>query len=93
MSQISKSERRTATYAVASEIFGISVSSLRRLTAAKELTVYRPVPGRVVLDLAEVEAFVKSHTATPRKGRGIRRAKSASSTPPAATTPPATTTT
>ena len=51
---------RFATVEGASQYCGLSRRSLWRLLARKELTAFRPIPGRVLIDLAELDALVRS---------------------------------
>jgi hypothetical protein len=54
----------------ASRRANLSPESIRRLIAGGRLTAYRPVKGRVVIDVRELDAFVLGSTVTPRTGRG-----------------------
>jgi hypothetical protein len=45
---------------VAEEFSGVSQRTLRRLIARQELTPYRPVRGRVLVDLRELDALIRS---------------------------------
>ena len=65
--------QRYVTYPQASAYSGLSERSLRRLAARGELAVYRPVPGRVVLDLRQLDAFIRSTgNRCIRRSRGWR---------------------
>ena len=48
---------------------GLSAGTIRNLLATLELTAFRPVPGRIVLDIREVERFVRK-SAGRRSTRG-----------------------
>lgn len=52
---------------------GLGVRTIRAMLAAGRLTAYRPARGRVLLDRAEVEAYIRGTTARPRRGRGTAR--------------------
>jgi excisionase family DNA binding protein len=52
--------RRYATLKVAEEFSGVSQRTLRRLIARQRLTSYRPVRGRVLVDLRELDALIRS---------------------------------
>ncbi len=49
---------------------GLSPESVRRLIAGGRLTAYRPVKGRVVVDVRQLDALVLGSTTMPRTGRG-----------------------
>jgi hypothetical protein len=51
---------------------GISPESIRRLAASGKLTPLRPVKGRVVFDIRELESYVLGCDSRPRSGRGLR---------------------
>jgi excisionase family DNA binding protein len=51
--------KQFVTIAEAAEFVGLSVSTIRNLLATGELTGFRPVPGRIVLDVREIESFVR----------------------------------
>ena len=51
--------RKYVTVAEAAEFSGVSVGTIRNLIAMRELTGFRIVPGRIVLDLLEVDNFVR----------------------------------
>jgi len=52
---------------------GVSVDAIRDLLARGTLRGFRPVKGRVVIELAELDRLVLSSTDTPTVGRGRRR--------------------
>jgi excisionase family DNA binding protein len=54
----------------AAKYAGVSVESIRRLLAAKKLTAYRPVPGRIVVDRRQLDALILASTRQARTGRG-----------------------
>jgi excisionase family DNA binding protein len=43
----------------AAEFTGLSVATIRNLIATRDLTAFRPVPGRIVLDLSEIDKFMR----------------------------------
>ena len=51
----------------------LSPESIRRLISAGKLTAFRPVRGRVVVDVRALDSFVLNATAQPRIGRGRTR--------------------
>jgi excisionase family DNA binding protein len=51
---------------------GLSADSIRNLLAGGKLKALRPVPGRVLIDRRELDAFILGSTSRPRRGRGIR---------------------
>jgi excisionase family DNA binding protein len=67
--------RRYATVAEVADYTGLSEATIRNLLAMRELTAFRPVPGRIVLDLREVESFVQGsagrQSTRGRKAHGI----------------------
>jgi hypothetical protein len=56
----------------ASVYCSLSAESIRGLIAAGKLTALRPVRGRIVLAIEELDAFVRSSTSSIRGGRGSR---------------------
>ena len=52
-------EKKYVTMQEAAEFTGLSVGTIRNLIATLELTGFRPVPGRIVLDLQELDRFVR----------------------------------
>ena len=54
----------------AAERAGISAESIRSLLAAGKLTALRPVRGRVVIDVAELDSYVLGSRNAIRHGRG-----------------------
>jgi excisionase family DNA binding protein len=56
----------------ASHYAGVSEDSIRNLLAGGNLTALRPVPGRVVIDRQELDAYVRGATRRARSGRGTR---------------------
>jgi excisionase family DNA binding protein len=48
----------------------LSVRSIRQLLAAGKLTAHRPVRGKIVIDRVQLDNYISSSTAAPRKGRG-----------------------
>jgi excisionase family DNA binding protein len=62
-------EKRFATVGEVAEFTGLSEGTIRNLLAMRQLTSFRPVPGRVLLDLREVEKFIKQ-SATRQSTRG-----------------------
>ncbi|MBY0587218.1 helix-turn-helix domain-containing protein [bacterium] len=66
--------RRWATIPQAAEYTGLSPTSVRRLISGGHLTAHRPVKGRVLIDLRELDGLIESSTSTPRRRRGIRLA-------------------
>ncbi len=52
-------ERRYLSYLLAAEYRGVSAASLRRAVEARRLRTYRPSPGRVVFDRAELDRWVR----------------------------------
>jgi excisionase family DNA binding protein len=51
--------KKYVSMAQAAEYAGLSEGTIRNLIAMRELTAYRPVPGRIVLDLEEIDRFVR----------------------------------
>jgi excisionase family DNA binding protein len=51
---------------------GLSVKSIRRMIEDGTLTVYRPRPGRVLVDFAELAKVVRLSAGWP--GKGVPRA-------------------
>ena len=51
---------------------GLSNSSIRRLLASGKLTGLRPVRGRILIDLRELESLMRTSVSSPRGGRGVR---------------------
>ena len=51
--------RKYVTIAEAAEYSGLSVGTIRNLVAMQDLSSFRPVPGRIVLDLEDIERFVR----------------------------------
>jgi hypothetical protein len=49
-----------------------AVGDVRLLLSAGKLTPLRPVRGRIVIDRVQIDAFVLSADARPRRGRGIK---------------------
>jgi excisionase family DNA binding protein len=64
-----KTIKKYVSIADVAEYTGLSEGTIRNLLATRELTAFRPVPGRVVLDLREVERFVR-RSAERRSTRG-----------------------
>ena len=54
----------------AAEHASLSPESIRRLIAGGRLTALRPVRGRVVVDVRQLDALVLASTTLPRTGRG-----------------------
>jgi excisionase family DNA binding protein len=63
-------QRRYIGVAEASEYTALSTDAIRGLLASNNLTAYRPVPGRVLIDRRELDALLASSTRRPRRGRG-----------------------
>jgi len=59
MSRKNTSMKGYVTVADAAEFTGLSVATIRNLLATRELTPYRPVPGRIVIGLDELDKFVR----------------------------------
>ncbi len=51
--------RKYVAISQAAEFAGLSPGTIRNLIATGELTAFRPVPGRIVLDLYEVDRLVR----------------------------------
>jgi excisionase family DNA binding protein len=64
---------RFLTVRQAAEYTALSQDSIRSMLARGRLTALRPVQGRVVIDLRELDAVVTSSSGRPRTGRGIRQ--------------------
>lgn len=62
--------KRYAAIAEVAEFTGLSQGTVRCLLATGELTALRPVPGRVLIDLCEVERFMKKSAKRDRGQRG-----------------------
>jgi hypothetical protein len=54
---------RYGSIVAASRYSGLSATTLRRLVAAGRLTCYRPTESRVLIDLLELDALVRSSAA------------------------------
>jgi excisionase family DNA binding protein len=65
-----RAHARFRSVAGAASYTGLSTESIRRLIAAGKLVAYRPVRGRIVVDLRQLDALVLGSTSTPRTGRG-----------------------
>jgi len=61
--------KRYATVGEIADFTGLSEGTIRNLLATRERTAFRPVPGRILLDLREVETFVRN-SADRRSTRG-----------------------
>jgi excisionase family DNA binding protein len=68
------SEARYLTIAAAAAYTSLSEDSIRRMLEVGKVTALRPVKGRILIDRQELDAAIRSSTATPRKGRGRNRA-------------------
>lgn len=70
-----RTAKKYATIAEVADFTGLSEGTIRNLLTMRELTAYRPVPGRIVLDLQEVEKFVRDSAERPsargRKAHGL----------------------
>jgi excisionase family DNA binding protein len=64
---------RYMTVAQTAVYTGLSADSVRSLLAGGKLTALRPVPGRVVIDRQELDAYLRASTRRPRSGRGLNR--------------------
>lgn len=64
--------QKFVSIAQAAEYTGLSAGTIRSLIARRELAVYRPVPGRVMLDLEDVDRFVR-RTRDGMSTRGRRK--------------------
>ena len=62
MATRNRTAKRYATVAEVADYTGLSEGTIRNLLSTRELTAFRPVAGRVVLDLREVERFVRDST-------------------------------
>lgn len=51
---------------------GLSEETLRKLGASGKIVLRRPVRGRVLINRRELDNYIRSSTAQPRTGRGIR---------------------
>jgi excisionase family DNA binding protein len=58
MTSLNVPEKRYATVPQVALFTGLSDGTIRNLLATGQLTGYRPVPGRILLDLREVENFM-----------------------------------
>jgi excisionase family DNA binding protein len=56
--------RRYTTIKGAAEYSGVSERTIRRLIARQRLTAFRPVAGRVLVDLRELDAAIRSSAGT-----------------------------
>lgn len=70
LAQVSVASPRFQGVSPAAKYSGLSPASIRRLISTGKLTGLRPVRGRVVVDLRELDALLLSSTAKPRKSRG-----------------------
>lgn len=62
-------QRKYITVAETAQFTGLSIGTIRNLLSMRLLTAFRPVPGRILLDLTEVDEFVRSRNG-PRSTRG-----------------------
>jgi len=70
LEESNRTNQRFLGVADAGRYAGLSPESVRRLIASGKLTAYRPVKGRVVVDVRQLDALVLGSTAMPRTGRG-----------------------
>ena len=54
----------------AARLVDLSPETIRRLVASQKLTAHRPVRGRILIDVTELESLIRGSVRTPRKGRG-----------------------
>lgn len=66
--------QRFLSIEAAARYSGLSLDSVRRLLERGDLTALRPVPGRIVIDKAELDRLVLSSTRKPVNGRGRPKA-------------------
>ena len=64
--------RRFLGVAGAANHASLSIESIRRLIKSGRLTALRPVRGKIVIDVHELDAVIRSSTTSPRTGRGRR---------------------
>lgn len=64
--------RKYVSIAETSVYTGLSASTIRNLIARQELTVYRPVPGRTMLSIEEIDRYMRRAKNKPST-RGRRR--------------------
>jgi excisionase family DNA binding protein len=63
--------KKNLTVEHAASYCDVSQDSIRTLLSSGRLTAFRPVPGRVLISIRELDALVQASTRAPRKGRGI----------------------
>lgn len=59
MSATNNDAKRYVSIVEAAEYAGLSDGTIRNLIAMQQLTAFRPVPGRIVIDLQELDRFVR----------------------------------
>jgi excisionase family DNA binding protein len=64
------SQRRYLSVADASAYCALSQDTLRGMLSSGRLTAYRPVRGRVLIDVRELDAVIQASTKRTRHGRG-----------------------
>lgn len=65
MATSTRSAKGYVTVAEAAHYTGLSEGTIRNLMATRELTAFRPVPGRVLLDLNDVDKFMRRSANRP----------------------------
>jgi excisionase family DNA binding protein len=67
---VTPTEPRWMSVEQAAAYSSLSAESLRRLLSAGKLTAHRPRPGRVLIDLRQLNALILASTRRPGVGRG-----------------------
>jgi excisionase family DNA binding protein len=62
--------QRWATVNGAASHSAMSEESIRRLIAAGKLKAHRPVRGRILIDLRELDTLIETSVGVPRLSRG-----------------------
>jgi len=76
MGEAAACERRFVSAREASKYSGLSRQSLRRLALAGKLTEFRPRPGKVLFDIAELDAAIRASAGAPdARSKALRQRK------------------
>ncbi len=65
-----ESSHRFLSVTAAAERSSLSVESIRRLLNSGRLTALRPVRGKILIDVRELDSMIASSKSSPRTGRG-----------------------
>jgi hypothetical protein len=69
---VDRRQQRFLTIEDAAIRSGLSQESIRRLLSSGKLTPLRPVRGRIVIDVNQLDSLILSSDSRPRKGRGLK---------------------